>query len=373
MRNKTKKTLLPVLIGLASFLLAGANPILAGASKTSHPVVFAHGLGGMDDIFGFFYFGDDYGTFVGDPCDTFLEVSCNAQIHSAQKAHAAQVAPFQTSEVRGTQLANEIEGYLATVGASSVNIIGHSQGGIDARKAAHVLRARTGRQVVKVLLTVSSPHRGSPVAKSLLDLGSATQVVNFLATVYGNIVYGAGNDGYGAAMQLVYDDYSATDGVQTGMRIFNEHYPNSPAVAKRYASVVTAQRGAGLNPALGLLKALIDIDGDGACAGDCDNDGAGGKGDGTRGDLDDDGLVGINSQQNGYRLQYTECFLCFDSFNTYGALGYAGDANAPTNSQMQSAAAIIEQDHADVIGVGPDTFDEKEFYAAALHYIAYYD
>ncbi|MCR9143531.1 MAG: acetyltransferase [bacterium] len=371
MRNKTKKMLLPVLIGLA-FLL-GANPVLAGASKTSHPVVFAHGLGGMDDIFGFFYFGDDYGTFVGDPCDGFLEVSCNHQIHSRQKAHAAQVAPFQTSEVRGTQLANEIEAYLATVGASSVNIIGHSQGGIDARKAAHVLQARTGRQVVKVLLTVSSPHRGSPVAKSMLDLGSATQVVNFLATVFGNVVYGSGNDGFAAAKQLVYDDYSASDGVQTGMRAFNDNYPNSTAVAKRYVSVVTAQRGASLNPALGFLKGLVDIDGDGYCANDCDNDGAGGQGDGSRGNLDDDGLVGINSQQNGYRLKYNECFLCFDSFNTYGSLGYAGDVNAPTAEQMKSRDAVVEQDHADVIGVGPDTFDEKEFYAAALHYIAYYD
>lgn len=371
MRNKTYKKLLPVLIGVA-FLL-GASPVLAGASKTSYPVVFAHGLGGMDDIFGFHYFGDDYGTFVGDPCDSFLEVSCNNQLHSSQKAYAAQVAPFQSSDVRGIQLANEIEGYLATVGASSVNVIGHSQGGIDARKAAHVLRARTGRQVVKVLFTVSSPHRGSPVAKSMLGLGSVTQVVNFLATVFGNIVYGSGNDGYAAAKQLVFDDYSPTDGVQTGMKVFNTNYPNSSLAVRRYVSVVTAQKGASLNPALGLLKALVDIDGDGACSGDCNNDGAAGQGDGTRGDLDDDGLVGINSQQNGYRLKYNECFLCFDSFNTYSGLGYVGNTNAPSASQMTSGAAIVKQDHADVIGVGPDTFDEKEFYAAALHYIAYYD
>ena len=359
------------MIGLA-FLL-GSSPVLAGASKTSYPVVFAHGLGGMDDIFGFYYFGDDYGTFVGDPCDGFLEVTCNSNLNSGQQAYAAQVAPFQTSEVRGTQLANEIEGYLATVGASSVNIIGHSQGGLEARKAAHVLRARTGRQVVKVLLTVSTPHRGSPVAKSILGLGSVTQVVNFLATVFGNIVYSSGNDGYAAAKQLVYNDYTATDGIITGTKAFNTNYPNSSAAVMRYASVVTAQHGVSLNPALGLLKALIDIDGDGACSGDCDNDGAGGKGNGTSGDLDDDGLVGINSQQNGYRLKYNSCFLCFDSFTTHTTLGYVSDPNAPSSIQMTSRDAIVEQDHADVIGVGPDTFDENEFYAAAIQYISYYD
>ena len=371
MRNKTKKILLSVMLGLA--FLMGASPVLAGASKSTYPVVFAHGLGGMDDIFGFYYFGDDYGTFVGDPCDGFLEVSCNGNLHDDQKAYAAQVAPFQTSEVRGTQLANEIESYLATVGSSYVSIIGHSQGGIDARKAAHVLRARTGRQVVKVLMSVSSPHRGSPVAKSILDLGSVTEVVNFLATVFGNVVYGGGNDAYAAAKQLVYKDYSSGDGVVTGMQAFNNNYPNSSSVVKRYVSVITAQRGASVNPALGLIKALIDIDGDGACSGDCDNDGAGGKGDGTRSDLDDDGLVGINSQQNGYRLKYNECFLCFDSFSTYNTLGYVSNVNAPSSSQMTSSLAIVEQDHADVIGVGPDTFDENEFYAAAIHYIAYYD
>ena len=47
--------------------------------------------------------------------------------------------------------------------------------------------------------------------------------------------------------------------------------------------------------------------------------------------------------------------------------------NAPSSLQMTSAANVIDQDHADVIGVGPDTFDEMEFYAALIDYIAYYD
>jgi hypothetical protein len=40
---------------------------------------------------------------------------------------------------------------------------------------------------------------------------------------------------------------------------------------------------------------------------------------------------------------------------------------------MTSKAAIVEQDHLDVIGVPPDMFDEMKFYAAIIDYIAYYD
>jgi hypothetical protein len=40
---------------------------------------------------------------------------------------------------------------------------------------------------------------------------------------------------------------------------------------------------------------------------------------------------------------------------------------------MTSTADIVVQDHLDVIGVGPDMFDEMEFYAAVFDYIAYYD
>mgnify|MGYP001393281573 CR=1 FL=1 len=106
---------------------------------------------------------------------------------------------------------------------------------------------------------------------------------------------------------------------------------------------------------------------------DCDNDGAAGKGDGTRTDLDDDGLVGINSQQMGYRLKYNEVFAGQDYLTTDTALGYVGSINYPNSAQMTSAADIVNQDHLDVIGVGPDMFDEMEFYAAVFDYIAYYD
>lgn len=362
--------------------ILASGQAFAAAAKTTYPVVFAHGMAGFDDILGYDYWGDDYGQFVGDPCDGFLEVTCNGDLDSGQKTFIGQVLPFHNSEVRGLDLANDIEGYMATVGASYVNIIGHSQGGMDGRKASKVLAQRKGRQVVKVLLSVSSPHRGSPVAKWVLDLGAGvTSIANALTTIYGDTVYTSGNDLSASLKQLVYNDYSSTDGITTGAKAFNINNPISSSYAARYASVITAQNGLSVNPALFLVsQGFINIDGDGSCALGSDglctdggNDGAAGAGNGTKTDLDDDGLVGINSQQMGYRLQYVDQLFALNYFNTDATRGNVTNINAPSATAMTSKVNVVNQDHIDVIGVGPDTFDEMEFYAAAIHYIATYD
>ncbi|MCX7632865.1 MAG: acetyltransferase [Turneriella sp.] len=360
---------------LAAMALLMPMALFAAVPRTTYPVVFAHGMGGFDDLLGYSYWGDDYGVFVGDPCDEFLEVTCNSNIDKAQRTHQTQTFPFQTSEVRGLDIANQIESYMATVGATHVNLVGHSQGGLDIRKAAKVLYERRGRQVVRVLISISSPHRGSPVAKYILDLGpGVTSVLAALTTMFGNSVYRSGNDAYAGAKQLVYNDYSASDGVQTGAKLFNTNNPVNSNYAFRYASLITAQTGASVNPALFLLKnGFYNIDGDGFCADDCDNDGAGGKGNGVRTDFDDDGLVGINSQQMGHRLKWNECFLCQDYLTTDTSVGYVSNLNAPSSAQMTSTSSVINQDHFDVVGAPPDTFDEMEFYAAVIDYIGYYD
>jgi hypothetical protein len=223
---------------------------------------------------------------------------------------------------------------------------------------------------------VSSPHRGSPVAKYILDLKpGVTSVVAALAKYYGDIVYQAGNDAYAGAKQLVYNDYSSTDGVTTGAKAYNVNNPIDSRYASRYVSLLTTQNGVNVNPALYLLSEFFfDIDGDGYCLDDCDNDGAAGKGDGYANETDDDGLVGLNSQQMGYRLTYTEYSMGFDYVGTNYDIPYMGNINTPSAStQMTSLASVINQDHMDVVGVGPDTFDEPEFYAAIIDYIAYFD
>jgi len=351
--------------------LASAMPAMArDANRTKYPVVFAHGMAGFDDILGYDYWGDDYGTFVLDPCDKFLEVNCNGDINDGQRSYVSSVTPFQSSEVRGYQLANNIESYMATSGASHVNIISHSQGGIDARKAARLLRERKGYRVVQTHVSVSSPHRGSPVAKYILD-HYANSITETLANYYESVVYGSGNAALAGAKQLVYNDYDPNDGVITGMKAFNQKYPSSTNYVANSVSLMTAQSGSSLNPALWLASEFIyNIDGDGYCVDDCNNDGAAGQGDGNPYERDDDGLVGINSQQQGYRMQYYECWGCLDYVWERPELGYVSDINHPNSTQMTSSSYVINQDHLDVVGVGPDTFDEMEFYAAITDYIA---
>jgi hypothetical protein len=238
-----------------------------------------------------------------------------------------------------------------------------------------VLYERRGYTVVRVLISISSPHRGSPVAKYILDLGpGVTGVVNALASYFGDIIYQAGNDGFAGAKQLVYDDHDSSDSLTTGMRAYNQSYAVDSRYAYRYGSFITAQSGLSVNPALYLLtNFFFDIDGNGYCVDDCDGDGAGGCGDGKANEDDDDGLVGVNSQQMGYRLRYDENTLSFDQVYTDWDRGHSSILNAPSSTQMTSMSNVINQDHLDVVGVGPDTFDEMEFYAAIIDYMAYYD
>ncbi len=347
---------------------------VAGADKTDYPVIFAHGIMGFDDILGMNYFGNDYGTFVGDPCDKFLEMNCNWDIDKKQLAYAAQVHAFQSSDARGLELAEAIENYMIRKKVSHVSIIGHSQGGNDARKAARILYEQKGYTVVKVLMSVSSPHRGAPIAKALLDTyPDLRDLIEVLAKIYGSVIYEPGNDAVAAFKSLMYNDYDPHDGVVTGLKDYNERNPVDSRYASQYVSFMTAQNGLNLNPALQPFKAFTTPDADGYCIDDCDDDGAAGCGDGNPGNRDDDGMVGINSQQMGYRMAWVNVPFLFDYVYVNYDMGYVSDINYPNSSQMTSLTSVLNQDHVDVIGLGPDTFDEMEFYAAAIDYIASVD
>ena len=384
------------------------------SDETRYPVVFAHGMAGFVDILGHHYFGDDLtGAFVGDAC-SFMELNgCNGWVSEGQqsnnKAAAFQVSGFHNSEVRGERLFNHVRNFIATTGHAKVNLVGHSQGGMDIRKVAHRLKATYGVSKVAAAISISSPHRGTSVAKRILDLyarkngtfcgalpavNGADPCLDAAKNIAGLFYNGLnslnnntdGNDVIASLAQFVYDDYDANDGKLTGARAFNEAYPVSTGVADYFASLVTGQDGSDQNPLLLALGGLISHapDGDGYCVNDCDNDGAAGTGNGNPRDNDDDGLVPVNSQQMGVRLQYNPndwrctaslwgaCFAWtdpLDSFSEIGGLGYTGNLNAPSAAQMTSRSGIIVQDHLDVISLGPDMFDENEFYAGLIDFM----
>jgi triacylglycerol lipase len=176
----------------------------AGYTQTRYPIVLAHGMGGWQELFGVI--------------DYFYDLPAQLRAGGAT-VYVTSVSAFASTEARGEQLLEQVEYIAAASGAGKLNLIGHSQGGLDVR---YVLAARP--DLVASVTTVAGPHGGAPLADWLLEnttSGGFTQtVVSVLA------------DGIG----LILDLLSGTDHPQdamgaieqvtvAGMADFNARYP----------------------------------------------------------------------------------------------------------------------------------------------------
>jgi triacylglycerol lipase len=136
------------------------------------------------------------------------------------------VDPFNDSDTRGAELLVKVQAFLAQTGAAKVNIIGHSQGGLDARVVAN-LRP----DLVASVVTVAAPHRGSPigdVAMKLLADPNEQAIVDGLVKLIGAPIY----DTIGNATSVTKALYLFS---QPGITAFNQKHPDSPGVF--YASL----------------------------------------------------------------------------------------------------------------------------------------
>lgn len=110
-------------------------------------VVLAHGLGGNADSF--------------DP-------TIVAAIESLGHAVERTVVPgVESVAVRAAALGPQIDAVIAATGATKVHVIAHSMGGLDTRYLISKL-GYAGK--VASLTTISTPHRGSPLADVALGL-----------------------------------------------------------------------------------------------------------------------------------------------------------------------------------------------------------
>lgn len=97
---------------------------------------------------------------------------------------ATRVSPFNSTEVRGEQLAQQVEEIIAITGKPKVNLIGHSHGGPTIRYVAGIMPEK-----VASLTTIGAPHKGSPMADVILNVegtplsGLATLVNWFSAAI----------------------------------------------------------------------------------------------------------------------------------------------------------------------------------------------
>jgi triacylglycerol lipase len=136
-----------------ALILGLAIPAHADAAstytKTKYPIVLAHGLSGFRQLFGV--------------VDYFFGIPSDLQSGGA-KVFVTQVSAFASAEQRGEQLLQQIEFIASSTGAGKVNLIGHSQGGLDAR---YVMAVRP--DLIASLTTVATPHLGADFADFLLD------------------------------------------------------------------------------------------------------------------------------------------------------------------------------------------------------------
>lgn len=204
-----------------------ASGIFAGSGSTtkqlqgSYPIVLSHGMFGWGEgpqttpgAISLKYFGAvDYlrsqGVDVYVPTKTAL--SSNAS--------------------RGQELKNLINQWMASKGYTKVNIMGHSQGGLDSR---YMIANLGMSSKVAVLTTIATPHRGAPLANIVLTV-VPSWLQPYAATVFNGL---AGLALYGGTKQDMINSLNSltTDGAIA----FNSTTPDSTAVKYySYGSKVT--------------------------------------------------------------------------------------------------------------------------------------
>jgi len=162
-------------LSLGLFASQGAQALClfnCSQAKTKYPIVLAHGMSGFDDLAGIV----DY--WYGIPGDLR---------ERGAKVYVTTVSQFNSTELRGEQLIDQIETIVAISGQPKVNLIGHSHGGLDVRYVAAVRP-----DLVASVTSVGSPHKGADLATWLeenVEDGSFTQeVVAVLAESLGDVL-----------------------------------------------------------------------------------------------------------------------------------------------------------------------------------------
>jgi triacylglycerol lipase len=173
-------------------------------TKTKYPIVLAHGLAGFDELFGVY--------------DYWYRIPSELRDGGAA-VYVTQVSPLNSPQARGEMLIDQIETIVAITGKAKVNLIGHSQGGLDIR---YVRAVRP--DLVASVTTVGSPHKGADLADFL--------AANFQNGAFGQAVFNALGGAAGTLLSLVYGSDDPTDagaalnGLTTaGLAQYNAQYP----------------------------------------------------------------------------------------------------------------------------------------------------
>jgi triacylglycerol lipase len=143
-----------------------------------YPIVLVHGMAGFDKL----TIGPvevDYWNKVRDALSKDVEYEVFETV----------APPYDTSEVRAGAIVTQIQDIMQRTNRAKVNLIGHSQGGMDARVLASPNGYALGHSLASVT-TISTPHHGSKVADVALGLipGFADSTLNDAASALLGVV-----------------------------------------------------------------------------------------------------------------------------------------------------------------------------------------
>jgi triacylglycerol lipase len=172
-------------------------------------VVLAHGFFGFEAFAGI------------DQISYFYGVKDDLARRGETQVFTPAVDPFNDSVARGAQLTARVQEVIELTHAAKVIIIGHSQGGLDARVVAH-----DHPEWVAALVTVGTPHRGSPlgeVGEKAVSDPQARAAVDALVRLIGGPLWSEATKETSLFKAL---GQFATDGIVA----FNAAYPDAEGV-----------------------------------------------------------------------------------------------------------------------------------------------
>lgn len=289
--------------------LVDTRLLTSNYSNTQYPVVLSHGLFGFNRFFGAL----DY--FYGIP---------QSLMSGGSNVYATKTPSVNSSEVRGEQLLQQVKIITAISGKPKVNLMGHSQGGIDIRYVAGV-----APQYVASVTAISSPEQGSKTADDIYAAVSQNRAVGDVAAGFAELLGGVigissgsdlsdlqGQDGWNAVIAL------STDGAAQ----FNAKFP--AALPSAYCAQPAATRVNGINyysfSGVGQLTNALDA-GDAALFAT----GLSFKGE------PNDGLVSSCSSRLGYVIRDNYVMNHLDSANQVLGLTAWGEPNPKTLYRAQ--------------------------------------
>jgi triacylglycerol lipase len=187
-----------------------------------------------------------FGAFTVLPTnDSTFDTVAKDLISNGEAAYVTLSPPFDSSEERAKAIAPQIDDILQRTGKAKVNIIAHSQGGLDARVLASPAGTGYGDRIASIT-TVSTPHRGSRTADVAMGLmqalpqGLVDRVTSSLLNILQKTVFDLQSDAHLRAQVMeLSEQYMAT--------VFNPKYVNDARVAyTSYAGRTNLKSGNGV-------------------------------------------------------------------------------------------------------------------------------